>query len=143
MGATSHEIDREIRETRSRLDQDLKVLEERAATNARRIGLVAAGVGVGILAVALGVIVYRRRQQGARVKNLLESLRRLPDDVSSRMKDRLPLKVVVTDRAREESASGTVVGIIRKVAPAVIGSAAGAIASRAGRGGAARVPEPD
>jgi hypothetical protein len=147
MGASSDEIDREIRETRNRLDAELVVLEQRAALGARRVGRVAAGVGVGLLAVAIAVIAYRRSRKGTRVQQLrnafLESLRDLPDDVASRLKDRLPIKVVVTDKAHEESATGTWAGIARKVAPTVIGSATGAIASRVARGAPPRVPEPD
>jgi hypothetical protein len=73
LGASSAEIDQQIRETRSELDQTLGVLEQRAASGARRYGLVAAGVAVGLLAAA-GVIVYRKRRQRAYAKRLHEVL---------------------------------------------------------------------
>ena len=134
MGASSVEIERQIRETRGRLDEELRVLEQRAAASARRFGRVAAGVGVGLGAVVVGVMVYRRYRQRERVKGLhralLQSFRDLPEELTSRLKRRLPLKVVVTDRAQEESASGAWAGVARKVAPTIVGSAAAAIASR-------------
>jgi hypothetical protein len=134
MGTSSDEIDREIRETRSQLDQDLGILEQRAASGARRYGRIAAGVGVGVAAVVIGAFVYRRYRRRAVVKQLrevlLQSLRDLPDEVTSRLKDRLPIKVVVTDHANEESTPSAWASIARKVAPAVAGSAAGAVVSR-------------
>jgi hypothetical protein len=74
---------------------------------------------------------------------LLESFRDLPDDVASRLKRRLPIKVVVTGRAHEESGSGAWAGIARKVAPTVIGSVTGAIVSRVAPSAPPHVPEPD
>ena len=44
MGASSAEIDQEIKDTRGELDKNLEVLERRAARGARVYGLVAAGV---------------------------------------------------------------------------------------------------
>jgi hypothetical protein len=134
MGASSDQIDQQIRETRGELNQRLEVLELRAASGARRYGRVAAGVAVGILAVAVGVIAYRRHRRQTAVKQLhdmlFESVRDLPNDRASRLKRRLPIKVVVTDRAHEEATPSLWAGIAGKVAPAVAGSAAGAIMSR-------------
>lgn len=133
MGASSVEIEREIRETRDRLDEELNVLEQRAASNARRFARVAVGVGVGVGAVIVGVMVYRRyrkRQTVNGLQDVLSSVRGLPDELTSRLKRRLPLKVVVTDGAQEDSGSHAWAGVARKVAPAVAGSAAAAIASR-------------
>jgi hypothetical protein len=145
MGASSDQIDREIRETRSQLDQKLGILERRAASGARRYGRVVAGVAVGILAVTIGAIAYRRRRRQAAVKQLrdllFESVRDLPDEVTSRLKRRLPIKVVVTDGAHEESAPSAWTGIARKVAPAVAGSATGAVVSRLVRRTPPNVPE--
>jgi len=134
MGASSDQINEEITETRSQLDQTLGILERRAALGARRYGRIAAGAAVGILAVVIGAIAYRRRRQRAAVKQvrdvLFESVRDLPDEVTSRLKRRLPIKVMVTDGAHEESATSAWAGIARKVAPAVAGSATGAVMSR-------------
>jgi hypothetical protein len=134
MGDSSDEIDREIRETRRQLDQNLGILEQRAASGARRYGRIAAGVGVGVAALVIGAVVYRRYRRRSVVKQLrealLQSVRDLPDEVTSRLKRRLPIKVVVTDRANEESTPSAWASIARKVAPAVAGSAASAVVSR-------------
>jgi hypothetical protein len=134
MGASSDEIDREIRETRSQLDQNLGILEQRAASGARRYGRIAAGVGIGVAGVVIGALVYRRYRRRAVVKQLrevlLQSVRDLPDEVTSRLKGRLPIKVVVTGQANEESTPSAWASIARKVAPAVAASAAGAVVSR-------------
>jgi hypothetical protein len=134
MGASSAEIDQEIAATRSELDQTLGVLEQRAASRARMLGRVAAGAAVGVAAVALGVVIYRRRRHRNAVRQvhhaLLESVRDMPDQVTSRLKKRLPIKVVITDRADEERGPGALTSIAGKIAPTIVGSAAGAIMSR-------------
>ena len=111
MGTSSAEIDRQIRETRGQLDEKLALLEKRAASGARRYGRIAAGVAVGVAAIALGVVLYRRRRRRSVVrrlhKMLSESVPNLPAEAISRLKERLPIKVVVTDKAHEESAPST------------------------------------
>ncbi len=95
MGALSAEIDQEIRETRGELDEKLGILERRAASGARVYGRVAAGVAVGVLAVVLGLVIYRRRRDRKVVNQLHEALidaRDLPADMISRPKARLPIK---------------------------------------------------
>jgi hypothetical protein len=133
MGASSAEIDEEIRQTRAELDRQLTVLERRAASGARRYGLIVAGIGVGVLAVAAGIIVYRRRRQSPvkRLRRMVLSARRLPKQAG----ERLPFKVVVTDRAHEVRRPSTWTSIAQKVAPAVAGSATGAVLARFGRSG--------
>ena len=134
MGASSAEIDQEIRQTRGELDQTFGVLERRAATGARRYGRIAAGVAVGVAAIVVGVVVYRRRRQKNVVKQLhsvlFDSVRDLPEEVTSRLKKKLPIKVVITDRAHEEGAGNSWVGLAGKIAPTLVGSAAGAVMSR-------------
>jgi hypothetical protein len=134
MGASSAQIDQEIKEARSELDQKLAVLEQRVASDARVYGRVAAGVAVGVLAVAIGVIIYRRRGQRVKVKQLhkvlFEAMSDLPEEVTSRLKRKLPIKVVVGDETHEESALNAWVSFAQKIALTVVGSAAGAIASR-------------
>lgn len=138
MGASSDQIDQQIRETRSELDQKLTVLELRAKSSVRRYGRVAAGMAVGVFALAVGAMAYRRYRQRTVVKQLhdvlIQSMRDLPDDLTSRLKRRLPIKVVVTDRARVESTPNAWTNIAGKIAPAVVGSAAGAVVSRVMRG---------
>ena len=134
MGASSAEIDQEIRETRSELDDKISVLERRAKSSARVYGKVAAGVAAGVLVVAIGAIVYRRRRDRALVRRLhkvlFETVRDLPQEVTSRLKEKLPIKVVVTDKAHDESSPNPWMSIAQKVAPTIVGSAAGAIAAR-------------
>ena len=133
MGASSAQIDQEIKDTRRELDEKLGILERRAASGARVYGRVAAVVAVGVVAVVLGVVIYRRRRDRKMVRQLHEALidiRNLPADVISRLKDKLPIKVVVTDRAHDESAPNAWVSLAQKIAPTVVGSAAGAVASR-------------
>ncbi|HYU62188.1 MAG TPA: hypothetical protein VEN12_00270 [Verrucomicrobiae bacterium] len=61
MGASAREIERQIRETRDRIDANLRRLEGRAASSAVRYGLIGAAV-VGVLAVGgVAFLVYRRR----------------------------------------------------------------------------------
>ena len=134
MGASSAEIDQEIRQTREELDQKLGILEQRAASGARTYGRVAAGVAVGILAVAIGVVVYRRRRRRATVKQLHKSLfkavRDLPDGAKARLKEKLPIKIVVTDKDHEGGKSNPWASLAEKIAPTVVGSATGAILAR-------------
>jgi hypothetical protein len=141
MGASADEIDRQINETRDHIDQNLGVLEKRAASNAMRYGRIAAVV-VGVAAVAgAGVLIYRRMNrpsQRERLQTLLiealrdlpDSLRDLPDEVTARLKKPLPsVKVVVNseDATREP---GTLESVVRKVAPAVVGTASTALIER-------------
>jgi hypothetical protein len=133
MGASSAEIDQEIRETRGELEKKLDILERRAGSSARVYGRVAAGVAVGALAVVLGIVIYRRHRDGKLVNRLHDALvdmRDLPADVILRLKDQLPIKVVVTDKAHDQSAPNAWVTLAQKIAPALVGSAAGAVASR-------------
>ena len=133
MGASSAEIDQEIRDTRNELDAKLVILERRAASGARVYGRVAAGVAVGVLAVVVGVVIYRRRRDRKVVNRLHDALnqaRDLPAGLVARLKERLPIKVVVTDRAHDDSTPNAWVSLAQKVAPTVVGSAVGVVASR-------------
>jgi hypothetical protein len=134
MGASSAEIDQEIREAREELDRKLGILESRAASGARTYGRIAAGVAVGVVAVAIGVIVYRRRRQKVTVttlrKAVFETLRDLPDEARARFMEKLPIKIVVTDKDDEEGTSNTWSSLAQKIAPTVVGSATGAILAR-------------
>jgi len=146
MGASTDEIDRQITETRDHIDRNLGVLEKRAASNAMRYGRIAAAVLGVVSAAAVGVLIYRRMNRPSRrvqlqsmvieaLRNLPDSLRDLPDEVTSRLKKPLPtVKVILNgngdDATREP---GTLESVIRKVAPAVVGTASSALIERFSR----------
>jgi len=140
MGHSEDEIDRQIKETREHIDENLGVLEQRAASNGMRYGKIAAMiVGVAVVAGA-GVLIYRRMSRPTRteqlrkmlveaLKDFPDSLRELPDEVSTRLKKSLPsIKVVVNGEEFEEP--GTLERIMRRVVPAVVGTASGAVIER-------------
>jgi hypothetical protein len=83
MGASADEIARQIKETREHIDENLGVLEHRAASNAVRYGKIASVV-VGVVALAgAGLLIYRRMNRPARNEQLrsivIEALKDLPD----------------------------------------------------------------
>ena len=139
MGPSADEIDRQIRK-REQIDENFDVLEHRAASNAVRYGKIAAVV-VGVVAVAgVGVLIYRRMNRPTRseklrsmvieaLKDLPDTFRDLPEEVSSRLRRPLPsIKVVVN--AEEPEEPGTLERIVRRVAPAVVGTASSAVIER-------------
>jgi hypothetical protein len=134
MGASSAEIDQEIKEARGELDETLGVLERRAARGARIYGGVAAGVLLGAAVVVVGVMLYRRRQQknvARRLHNVLvESVRDLPKEMTSKLKQRLPIKVVITEKDDAGGEGSAWNGIAAKIAPTLVGSATGAVMAR-------------
>jgi hypothetical protein len=133
MGASSNEIDREINATRAHLDENLDVLERRAAMRARKVGLmVAAGLAAGLALAGVAVLVYRRTRRPSltdRVRDMLpQALTSLPEEVRARVA-RGPIRVVIT-QGDEEAEPGTWELIGRKVAPAIVSTAAGTVVSR-------------
>ena len=141
MGAAADEIDRQISETRDHIDENLAVLERRAASSAMRYGRIAAVV-LGVAAVAgAGLLIYRRVNRSSRreqmqgiliqaLKDLPDSLRDLPHEVTARFNKRLPsIKVVVNGEGNSKK-PGTAERIVRKVAPAVVSTASGAVIDR-------------
>jgi hypothetical protein len=141
MGAATDEIDRQISETRDNIDQNLGVLERRAASNAMRYGRVAAVV-LGVVAVAgAGVLIYRRINRPSRreqmqgmliqvLKDLPDTLRDLPDEVKARLKKPLPSIKIVVNGEEDSKQPGTAKSIVRKVAPAFVSTASGALIDR-------------
>ena len=133
MGASAREIEREIKATRERMDDNLTRLEGRAASNAVRFGRIAAVV-LGVVAVGgAAFLVYRRTRRPTlrdRLDQLsLDNLRALAAAATGRLKDRLPsVTVKVNEKTEEEP--GTVEGILRKVAPALVGTAGSALLER-------------
>jgi hypothetical protein len=141
MGDSADDIDRQIKETREHIDENLGVLEQRATSNAVRYGKIAAViVGVAVMAGA-GVLIYRRINRPTRreqlrsllmeaLKDLPDTLRDLPEDVANKVKKPLPsIKIVLNgeDEAREP---GTLESIVRRVAPALVGTASSAVIGR-------------
>lgn len=141
MGASADEIDRQIKETRDHMDKNLGVLEQRAASKAARYGrIVAVAIGVAALAGA-GIVIYRRMNQPSRreqlermliqaLKDLPDTVRDLPDEVTNRLKKPLPSVKVVVNGEDQARGPGTLEGIVRKVAPAVVGTASTALIDR-------------
>lgn len=141
MGAAADEIDRQIKETREHLDENLDVLEQRAASDAMRYGRIAALV-LGVVAVAgTGVLIYRRMHRTSRreqlqrmvlevLRDLPDSLRDLPGEVTTRFKKPLPSIKVVVNGEGEAREPGTFEGIVRKVTPAVLTTASSALIDR-------------
>jgi hypothetical protein len=115
MGASAREIEQEIKQTRDRMDQNLTVLERRAASNAIRVGkvvAVAAGAAAGLVG---GLLLYRRLRKPA----LRDRLKALPT-----------VKVTVNEKSKEP---GTLETILRKVGPALVGTASTALFTRIAR----------
>ena len=141
MGAAADEIDRQIKATRDHMDENIGVLEQRAASNAVRYGrIIAVALGAAALAGA-GVLVYRRMNQPSRreqlrrmlidaLKDLPDSVRDLPDEVTTRLKKPLPSVKVVVNGEDQATEPGALESIVRKVAPAVVGTASTALIGR-------------
>jgi len=136
MGASAREIEREIRETRDRMDENLTQLEGKAASSAVRFGRIAA-IGLGVLVAGAGAYLLMRRMRKPTLKDRLDGLsidqlRSLTDELSGRLKDELP-SVTVTVNEKTEREPGTLESILRKVAPALIGTASTAVLERVAR----------
>ena len=133
MGASAREIERQIKETRDRMDDNLTRLEGRATSSAARYGRIAA-IALGALAIGgVAWFVYRRTHKPTlrdRLDDLsFENLRTLVIEAGDRLKERLP-SVTVRVNEKTEEEPGTIESIIRKVAPALAGTAGSALLSR-------------
>ena len=134
MGASADEIDRQINSTRDQIDANLDVLERRAASGAKRVGvLAAAGLIAGLAIAGVAYLVYRKVRKPSladRVRDVLpDAIAGLPEELKSRMKAR-PFKVVITDGS-EDAQPGTWEAIGQRLAPTIVSSAVGAAMSRA------------
>jgi hypothetical protein len=129
MGASAREIERQIKETRDRMDGNLTRLEGQTASSARRYGVIAGAVaGVALLAGA-AFLVHRRMHRPTlrdRLSELsLDDLRSL----AGRLRDATPsVTLRVNEKTDEEP--GTAAVIVRKVAPALMGTAGSALLQR-------------
>jgi len=133
MGASTREIERQIKETRERMNDNLNDLEGRAASSAVRYGRVAAIVVAAIAIGGAGFLIYGRMHRPTLKDRLdglsIESLRELAEELSGRLKERLPsVTVTVNDKSPREP--GTVESIVRKIAPALVGTASTALLER-------------
>jgi hypothetical protein len=134
MGASSAEIDRQIKETRQHLDANLSVLERRAAASARRVRVaVAAGVGLAAVVGTAFVIhaMRRKRSPAARIHDAIpRRVRRVPRAVTRKLKRPLPAVKVVAADQDTASASRAWESIAQRVAATMVVSAAGRLAAR-------------
>ena len=129
MGASAREIERQIRETRDRMDENLTRLEGRTRSGAMRYGRFAA-IGLGALLLAgAAFFIYRRTRKPTlrdRLNELsLDNLRTLAEQ----MREKLP-SVTIRLNEKTDEEPGTVESIVRKVAPALVASAGTALLER-------------
>jgi hypothetical protein len=138
MGASAREIERQIKETRDRMDDNLTRLEGRASFGAARYGRIAAIV-LGVVAVGgAAYFIYRRTRRPTlrdRLDDLsIDNLRSLLAEASDRLKEQLP-SVTLRVNEKTEEEPGTVESILRRVAPALVGTAGTALLERVARPG--------
>jgi hypothetical protein len=141
MGASAREIERQIVETRARMDDNLTRLEGQAQSSARRYGKIAGAVIGAALLGGIVFLVYRRTRKPT-LRDRLDGLsaghlRALVSEAAESLRDRLP-SVTVRVNEQTEREPGTVESILRKVAPALVGTAGSALLSRV-----AAMPEKD
>jgi Flp pilus assembly protein TadB len=136
MGTSAREIERQIKETRARMDDNLTRLERQASTRAKRYGKVAAVV-VALAAVGGAAYLVYRRTRRPTLRDRLDDLspdhlRTLIAEATERLRDRLP-SVTVRFNEKTEEQPGTVESILREVAPALAGTAGTALLERVTR----------
>jgi hypothetical protein len=134
MGTSAREIEQQIKETRDRMDENLGTLERRAASNAVRVGKIAAVVA-GAAVVAIGGFLLYRRLRRPTLRDRLEgmslaSLRDLADQVAERARKLRSMKVTVNEESQEP---GTLGRILREVAPGLVGTASTALLEKIAR----------
>ena len=135
MGASADEIDRQIGSTRDQIDANLDVLERRAASGARRVGLmIAGGLAAGLAVGGVAYLVYRKVRKpslGGRVHDVLpDALADLPGEIRKRLPDR-PFRVVISSGSDAEAKPGTWESIGQRLAPTVVSSAVSAVMASA------------
>jgi hypothetical protein len=131
MGPSTDEIGRQIAETRDNVDENLTILERRAAANARRVAIiVAAGVAAGIVIGGAAFLIYRQVRKPSMSERLHsmvpDALAELPETIRTRFKGR-PVKVVISSGEDREAMWES---IARKVIPTVATTLVGAVTAR-------------
>ena len=141
MGASAREIERQIEETRARMDDNLTRLEGQAQSSAVRFGKIAGAIAGAIVLGGIAFVIYRRTHRPTlrdRLDDLsIDHLRALVGEASDSLRDRLP-SVTVRVNEKTEEEPGAFQSIIRKVGPALAGTAGSALLSRI-----AAMPEDD
>jgi hypothetical protein len=135
MGASADEINEQINVTREQIDANLDVLERRAASGAKRWGVMAgAGLAVGVVVGAVAYLVYRRLRKpslGDRVQDVLPAgLADLPDEIRKRLPNQ-PFRIVITSGKDAEGKSGSWEAIGQRLAPTIVSSAVSAVMASA------------
>jgi hypothetical protein len=135
MGASADEINREINVTRDQIDANLDVLERRAASGAKRAGvMIAAGLAAGLVVGVSAFLVYRKVRKpslASRVHDALpDQLADLPDEIRKRLPDR-PFRIVITSGPEAEGKPATWEAIGQRLAPTVVSSAVSAVMASA------------
>jgi hypothetical protein len=144
MGASTDDIDRQIKETRDQIDENLGTLEQRAVSSALHYGRIAAIVLGAAVITGASVLIYRRvnrRNRREKLRSMLaQALKDLPgslhdgaDELKTRLKKPLPSVKVVINGDEAAAQPGTLESIVRRVAPAVVSTASGAVIDRLGR----------
>jgi hypothetical protein len=132
MGASAREIEQQIRQTRERMDENIGALEDRAATGAQRYGKIGVAVVAAVGIAAAGYVIWRRTRRPA-LKDRLEqlspgSLHEVVEEVIARLKKAVPsVRITVNEQAERP---GAVERVLRKVGPAVAGTAATSLLRR-------------
>ena len=142
MGAPTDEIGRQTAETREHVDENLSILEQRAAAKARRVAImVAAGVAAGLVIGGAAFLIYRQVRKPSvseRLRAMVpDALTDLPETIRARFKGR-PVKVVISSGEDSEATWKT---IARNVVPAVATSVASAVTARVMRSRSSRESE--
>ena len=145
MGPTSDQLEQEIGEVRGRMDSrivELRELGRRRVRMARRVAMVAAGVGVGVGLAAVGVFVVwrlaraptrRERLQRLLPAGTLRDLSRLRETLELRGRRRVPpVRLYVGERrvGEEPENAGLWERVAATAARAAGRAAAGAVVSR-------------
>lgn len=130
-----------MKDARENIDETIDSPEERAGSGAVRYGRIAV-IALGAAALAgASFLVYRRVRRRSRtehlqktlvamLKNVPESVRDVPHEVTSRLKNPFPSFKVVVNGSEETRDQGMLRSIVRKVAPAVAGTASAAVLDR-------------
>ena len=144
MGASTDDIDRQIKETRDQIDENLGTLEQRAASGALHYGRIAAFVLGAAVVTGASVLIYRRvnrRNRREQVRSMLaQALKELPGslqegagELKARLKKPMPSVKVVINGDEAAAQPGTLESVLRRVGPAVVSTASGAVIDRLGR----------